>query len=90
MVNVKIEYREPFRPFAPSVLVESASDYFALPDPARHYPARFMLYVAAGCGGSSGSATGPASPSVLVLLLLGGLIIFAQSSAIAPFIYTLF
>ena len=30
------------------------------------------------------------SPMILVLLLFGGLIIFAQSSAIAPFIYTLF
>jgi hypothetical protein len=29
-------------------------------------------------------------PMVFTLLLLGGLIIFAQSSAIAPFIYTLF
>lgn len=29
-------------------------------------------------------------PMVFVLMLLGGLIIFAQSSAIAPFIYTLF
>jgi hypothetical protein len=29
-------------------------------------------------------------PMVAVLLLLGILIIFAQSSAIAPFIYTLF
>jgi hypothetical protein len=29
-------------------------------------------------------------PMVTVLLLLGGLMIFAQSSAIAPFIYTLF
>jgi hypothetical protein len=27
---------------------------------------------------------------LLILLLVGGLIIFAQSSAIAPFIYTLF
>jgi len=30
------------------------------------------------------------TPMILVLLLLGVLIIFAQSSAIAPFIYTLF
>jgi hypothetical protein len=30
------------------------------------------------------------TPMVLVLLLMGILIIFAQSSAIAPFIYTLF
>ncbi len=29
-------------------------------------------------------------PMVTLLLLLGALIIFAQSSAIAPFIYTLF
>jgi hypothetical protein len=29
-------------------------------------------------------------PMVVVLLLLGALLIFAQSSAIAPFIYTLF
>ena len=29
-------------------------------------------------------------PMVFMLLLLGGLMIFAQSSAIAPFIYTLF
>lgn len=30
------------------------------------------------------------TPMVFVLLLLGGLIVLAQSSAIAPFIYTLF
>jgi carbamoyltransferase len=45
IVNVKIKFREPFRPFAPSVLAESAERYFDLPDAPRHYPARFMLYV---------------------------------------------
>ncbi len=45
LVNTKIKFREPFRPFAPSVLAERAEEYFALPDAARHYPARFMLYV---------------------------------------------
>lgn len=30
------------------------------------------------------------TPMILLLLLFGGLVIFAQSSAIAPFIYTLF
>jgi len=30
------------------------------------------------------------TPMILMLLGLGGLIVFAQSSAIAPFIYTLF
>ncbi|MBI3635624.1 MAG: hypothetical protein HY216_05315, partial [Candidatus Rokubacteria bacterium] len=45
VVNTKIKFREPFRPFAPSVLVERAEEYFALPDAARHYPARFMLFV---------------------------------------------
>src|SRR5262245_32060632 len=45
IVNTKIKFREPFRPFAPSALVERAEEYFALPEAARHYPARFMLYV---------------------------------------------
>jgi carbamoyltransferase len=45
LVNTKIKFREPFRPFAPSVLLERATDYFDLPEPERHYPARFMLYV---------------------------------------------
>ena len=30
------------------------------------------------------------TPIVLVLLLLGALIVFTQSSAVSPFIYTLF
>ena len=30
------------------------------------------------------------APIIVVLLLLGGLIVFAQGSAVAPFIYTLF
>jgi len=30
------------------------------------------------------------APIVLVLLLFGFLLVFAQSSAVAPFIYTLF
>jgi len=45
IVNTKIKFREPFRPFAPSVLVDAAERYFDLPEPAKHYPARFMLYV---------------------------------------------
>ncbi len=45
VVNVKIKFREPFRPFAPSVLAERAADYFDMPDPARRHPPRFMLMV---------------------------------------------
>ncbi len=45
IVNVKIKFREPFRPFAPSILVDRAGEYFDLEDPEKHYPARFMLYV---------------------------------------------
>jgi carbamoyltransferase len=45
IVNTKIKFREPYRPFAPSVLVEEAERFFDLPDAKRHYPARFMLYV---------------------------------------------
>lgn len=45
LVNVKIKFREPFRPFAPSVLANRAEEYFELPGAVQHYPARFMLYV---------------------------------------------
>ncbi len=44
-INVKIKFREPFRPFAPSVLAEKCGEYFALPHADHLYPARFMLYV---------------------------------------------
>jgi len=40
-MNLKIKYRESFRPFAPSVLAERVSDYFELDDPSP-----YMLIVA--------------------------------------------
>ena len=45
VVNNKIKFREPFRPFAPAVLAESSEQYFNLPQVNRHLPARFMLLV---------------------------------------------
>jgi len=46
VVNEKIKFREPFRPFAPAILEERASEFFKdFPDPEKHYPARFMLMV---------------------------------------------
>jgi len=46
IVNAKIKFREPFRPFAPVMPEEKASRVFdGLPDPARQYPARYMLLV---------------------------------------------
>ena len=39
-LNEKVKHREPFRPFAPSVLVERAGDYFA-----SDYPSPVMLLV---------------------------------------------
>ncbi len=45
IVNSKIKFREPYRPFAPSVLAECAEKYFELPHATSHYPARYMLYV---------------------------------------------
>jgi len=45
VVNTKIKFREPYRPFAPSVLEDRAGEFFDLPSPERHYPNRFMLYV---------------------------------------------
>ena len=43
VMNVKIKFRESFRPFAPIVLAEHATDYFALP-PGTDSP--YMLLVA--------------------------------------------
>jgi len=45
IVNTKIKFREPYRPFAPSVLAEQAERYFDLENSLRHDPARFMLLV---------------------------------------------
>jgi len=45
ILNSKIKFREPYRPFAPSVLADHAESYFDLPHPTQHYPARYMLYV---------------------------------------------
>ncbi|MFQ5409748.1 MAG: carbamoyltransferase [Anaerolineales bacterium] len=45
VVNTKIKFREPFRPFAPVVLEDRAANYFELAQPERHFPARYMLMV---------------------------------------------
>jgi carbamoyltransferase len=45
VVNTKIKFREPFRPFAPVVLEERTTEYFDIPSPEKYYPARFMLLV---------------------------------------------
>ena len=44
IINAKIKFREPFRPFAPAVLEERAAELVAGTGPAQH-PARFMLMV---------------------------------------------
>ena len=45
IVNNKIKFREPFRPFAPAVLTEASQHYFELSEPDNNLPARFMLLV---------------------------------------------
>jgi carbamoyltransferase len=45
IVNAKIKFREPYRPFAPSAVAECATKYFQMADAAQQYPARYMLYV---------------------------------------------
>ncbi|MBN1964416.1 MAG: hypothetical protein JW910_07205, partial [Anaerolineae bacterium] len=45
IVNEKIKFREPFRPFAPVVLEERAQEYFTFPNVAAHLAPRFMLMV---------------------------------------------
>ncbi len=44
IVNLRIKRREPFRPFAPTVIEERAMEFFALPEGAR-YPLGFMQMV---------------------------------------------
>ena len=45
-VNATIKYREPFRPFAPVVLEERATEFYAgIDDPKTNYPLRYMLMV---------------------------------------------
>ena len=46
IVNTKIKFREPFRPFAPVVLRERAKEYFDYPQVAAHDTPRYMLMVA--------------------------------------------
>ncbi|MBN1139243.1 MAG: carbamoyltransferase [Anaerolineae bacterium] len=45
IVNAKIKFREPFRPFAPAVLEERTAEFYSLTDPEQHYPPRYMLMV---------------------------------------------
>jgi len=45
IVNRKIKFREPFRPFAPSVLSDKAFEWFDLGKAENSWPLRFMLYV---------------------------------------------
>ena len=45
LVNTKIKFREPFRPFAPSALAEITESYFELPNATDNMAARFMLLV---------------------------------------------
>ncbi|MEO5375015.1 MAG: hypothetical protein H7840_12150 [Alphaproteobacteria bacterium] len=46
IVNVKIKFREPFRPFAPSVVAERAAEFFEFAEPhSPSSPEHFMLAV---------------------------------------------
>lgn len=46
IVNTKIKFREPFRPFAPVILRERSPEYFDYPQVAEHDTPRYMLMVA--------------------------------------------
>ena len=45
IVNTKIKFREPFRPFAPVVTTERAAEFFEYPNVAQAMMPRFMLAV---------------------------------------------
>ncbi len=46
VVNTKIKFREPFRPFAPVILRDRAAEYFDYPEVQEHEAPRYMLMVA--------------------------------------------
>ncbi|MEZ4667054.1 MAG: carbamoyltransferase [Anaerolineae bacterium] len=46
VVNTKIKFREPFRPFAPVILRDRALEYFDYPGVEKHEAPRYMLMVA--------------------------------------------
>jgi len=46
IVNTKIKFREPFRPFAPVIIEEAVEEYFELESAKTNYLSRFMLTVA--------------------------------------------
>ena len=46
IVNTKIKFREPFRPFAPVILRERSPEYFDYPQVSDHHAPRYMLMVA--------------------------------------------
>lgn len=46
IVNERIKFREPFRPFAPAILEERTSEYYLdLDDASKHHALRYMLMV---------------------------------------------
>jgi len=46
LVNAKVKFREPFRPFAPVIMEENVTDFFDCDDSIiTQYPARYMLLV---------------------------------------------
>lgn len=45
IVNTKIKFREPFRPFAPVILRDRAPEYFTYKDVEKHEAPRYMLMV---------------------------------------------
>ncbi len=45
VVNTKIKFREPFRPFAPVILRDRAAEYFDYPGVEQHEAPRYMLMV---------------------------------------------
>jgi carbamoyltransferase len=45
IVNTKIKFREPFRPFAPVIMEDRANEYFTTPNLDKQYPPRYMLMV---------------------------------------------
>ena len=58
VVNTKIKFREPFRPFAPVILRDRAAEYFDYPGVEQHEAPRYMLMVSPIKSRQAGSDSG--------------------------------
>ena len=85
VMNLKIKYRESFRPFAPSVLEEDVSNQFEM-----NVKSPYMLLVAPVKKELCKKMTEEEASSVNFYHITGTVLVLTQGSVVAPFIYSIF